>query len=122
MVNTRKNKKKLEIEIDGQKYQMNWQGRPSKYDESITPDKVIEYCKNSIDSKIVPDMAECALFLGIGISTLYEWIKAHPRFAEAIDILKTLQRSFLVKGGLMGDLSAVMSMFLLKNNHNQQNS
>jgi hypothetical protein len=94
-------------------------GRPTKY----TPQVIIEinnYLQEAIPENMsIPTVEGIALKLGINKDTLYEWAKKNPKFSDALDKLKMMQKEALVKTGIFGgkEINSAIVKLLLQVNH-----
>lgn len=67
-------------------------GQPTKYKPEYC-ERVVEYMKEGAS------MHEVALDLDVHIDTIYEWIKVHPKFSEAIKKGKAFSEGWWKKKG-----------------------
>ena len=115
-------------------------GRPTKYKEEFV-DKVEEYlqqCQDeyydykkswsssskgesgSQEQKIkvkLPTIEGFARFLGVNKTTIYEWIKEHNKFSNAIEAIQVEQQQRLLNKGLSGDYNQTIAKLILSSNH-----
>lgn len=112
-------------------------GRPTKYKKKYIKmiDEYIESCKDeiektskyegsqgSIDYDIrltvkLPTIEGFALFIGVVVSTLYEWRKDHDDFSKALEMLKDIQKERLISKGLAGQYNSTICSLILSSNH-----
>lgn len=107
-------------------------GRPTKYKGKETIDKVKEYIDSCFDirykllksegkttsyeNKInvkIPSIEGLALYLGVTKDLIYDWMKKHPRFLDAIKELKQRQCERLMDKGLDGTYNPMITKLLL---------
>lgn len=107
-------------------------GRPTSYRP--------EYCQSIIDfftrdswelahdakgtAKVVPKdniptLIRWCLAIGVPRRTIYDWIEAHPEFADAHDTAMELQKAFLMESGIVHG-SGGFASFMLKCVHGMQ--
>lgn len=91
-------------------------GRPSKYSPRLMG-KVISYIKQAKKMGDFPTIEQLAMFLGVGVRTIYDWEKEHNDFSHALDALRDLQRHMLLTNGLNGKYNSRFAIFLLKAAH-----
>lgn len=89
-------------------------GRPSLYDESKHPEAIY----NLMTPPICLTREAAALSMGIGLSTLYEWVDKYPAFADALRAAEFLGDSY--HGGRLASGSVKYAqglIFYMKNRH-----
>jgi len=112
-------------------------GRPTKYKKSYIK-KVDEYllqCKDEIEKTAkyegsqgsteydirltvkLPTIEGFAIYLGVVVSTLYEWRKEHADFSKALEMLKDIQKERLITQGLAGVYNSTIASLILSSNH-----
>jgi len=111
-------------------------GRPTKYHEGMSDevDKYLAECKVSWDEfhktrgeksdtyeRIInidlPMVEGFSAYININKDTLYAWAKKYPIFSDALGRIKQQQHNMLVKGGIEGYFSPVITKLMLTNNH-----
>ena len=99
-------------------------GAPEKYSEEMI-EKVEHYLANykSIPYEDeVPQMASIAILLGIGRSTLYEWMnKDDHELSDTLRKASLMQEVSLINGGLSGSTnSAITKLILSKHGYSEK--
>ena len=79
------------------------------------PDTMLEYAKR--EDVIYPSLEGWCMENGVFVRTAYDWLDSHPRFADAYDQLKSVQKQRLEERGLTNRYNANIVKFLLENNH-----
>lgn len=100
--------------------------RPTEYKEEYVEmvDAYIQGCADKYDEEKkeylvqLPTVEGFALFVGHHKDTIYEWVKIHPKFSDAIDKIKNHQLNKLINKGLSGKYNATIAKLLLSGNHN----
>jgi hypothetical protein len=65
--------------------------------------------------EVVPTIPGLAVYLACARSTVYEWAKLNPDFADTVERILAVQHKRLVAGGLRGHYSAAIAKLLLYN-------
>jgi hypothetical protein len=65
----------------------------------------------------LPTIEGFARFIGVNKTSLYEWEKIHPRFSNALGLIRTEQRQRLIDNGLSGDYNPTIAKLILSANH-----
>lgn len=109
-------------------------GAPEKYLPEYASSKMKEYltfCEKGNEPTLIPTKSSYivlpnaelpsligyAQYLKFSRQTLENWATRHSDFARALDMLKNIQRSFLINNGLSGRYNSGMARFLLGVNH-----
>lgn len=85
------------------------------YDEKM-PEKALEYLEGCVDtnhSVSLPSKEGLALYLGVDLSTVYNWRDKYPEFAKVFTLITLVQAERLINKGLSGDYEKVMVRLLL---------
>ena len=112
-----------------------YKGAPAKYENSPTglaafmqkSSDFFEYC-NEIncdlepEKRIIPDIENWCLFMGIVRSTLHEYGKRSETWKNAIDMVKTAIVSAKKQLALRGKIPQMIAVFDLANNHGYINT
>lgn len=69
-----------------------------------------------LSSDKIPTIQRFGVNLGVSDSTLYNWAKKHPDFAEAMAFASSAQKAFLMELGAAGVASPFI-MFMLRCSH-----
>lgn len=85
-----------------------------KHDPTLIP---TESSYIVIHNAKMPTLEDYATYLGFHHSTLQAWAGREPEFAHALDIMKDIQRSFLINNGLSGRYNSTIAKLLLGTNH-----
>lgn len=97
-----------------------------EYLENKCADVVTEFHKtrgtkaNTYEQKIevyLPTKEDFAIYIGVSRKTLYNWSDEHDDFAEALDLILTIQKVRLINGGLGGKYNHVVTDLILSANH-----
>jgi len=91
-------------------------GRPSKYSSGM-PKLVTNYINSCIKNDDFPTIEGIALKLGVVSKTIYAWENEYEDFLHTTELLRTTQRSLLIRNGLTGKYSTSFAAFLLKAMH-----
>ena len=88
--------------------------RPSKYNDE-TNIKALAYLEGCYDQ--IPTMEGLANYIGVAISTLYEWGDDPKKreFSETLTRIKQTQGDMLLQKGLKGDYNATIAKLMLHN-------
>lgn len=99
-------------------------GRPTKYvpGARVLLDAYLEGCKDSYDIRTgwhvrLPMVEGFALYLGVHRDTLNAWSRKYPEYNDAVELLKVLQFTRLINGGLAGHYKSWLVIMLLRRNH-----
>lgn len=79
------------------------------------PDLMLKYAKK--EDVVLPSMEGWCMENDVAIRTAYDWLEAHPQFANAYDQLKLVQKQRLQERGLLNRYNPQIVKFLLENNH-----
>jgi len=76
----------------------------------------VETWENKIKVKL-PTIEGFSRFLGVAVSSLYEWEKKFPEFSKALGEIKTEQKERLLDKGLSGHYNSTIAKLILSSNH-----
>lgn len=65
----------------------------------------------------LPDINGYALFIGRSHDTLYKWAQTYPEFKEAVAMIHSVQRVYLMNKGLAGEYTPQIAKLLLSARH-----
>jgi DNA-binding transcriptional regulator YiaG len=90
-------------------------GRPTKYKDQRTVNKVEKYLRD----ESIPTISGLAIYLDITSETVRAWVKKHKEFSLSVKKVLDRQQEILIQRGLTGgkDFNSTMAIFLLKANH-----
>lgn len=92
-------------------------GRPTEFKDEFI-DKALDYIEHPSEYQdVVPTVAGLSLILGVTRTTIYEWAKVHPEFANTLEDLKAKQESELVTNGLTSIFNPAITKMMLMANH-----
>jgi len=98
-------------------------GAPTKYDPSFC-EKAVEYVEQCRTEKVgrvlkvnLPKIEGFAKFLGVSRSTVHLWSTEYSEFSDALDFIKSEQKSRLLDYGLSGEYNSTIAKLILSSDH-----
>ena len=88
-------------------------GRPSEYEAERIGAEISRYIDLCKQQTYLPTVEGLAVHLSVGRTTIYEWRKEHPEFANILEQLLSLQASMLIQNGLKGEFNSTITKLML---------
>ena len=95
-------------------------GRPSKYKPKYCKQIIKFFDRELVDAETfepcrLPTYEKFAFSIGVHRDTLHEWCKKHPKFSDAYNQCKGLQKNIIIQHGLRGVFNPGFAIFVAKN-------
>jgi hypothetical protein len=91
-------------------------GAPTKYKEEYIA-LVDDFIARRKEENKIPTIEGFAYEVGVWKDVIYDWMKKHKKFANAIKNLMVMQSDWLQAGIVNNKANVAGGIFLLKNNH-----